>query len=120
MLEVGQVLGGADAARVEQLLVARGALADLVDVLLGLDQLALDVTELGLGGDGQRPELGEVGGALLDLGVLRQRAPAVGELVQAGVECLQVQQADLVGGRGVQGVLLRQWAGRRLWGARTR
>jgi hypothetical protein len=106
VLEVGQVLGGADAAGVQQLLVARGALADLVDVLLGLGQLALGVAELGLGGDGQRTQLGQVGVALLDLGVLGQRAPAVGELVEAGVECLQVQQADLVGGRGVQGVLL--------------
>jgi hypothetical protein len=106
VLEVGQVLGGADAARIEELLVAGGALADLVDVLLRLGQLALGVAQLGLGGDGQRAQLSEVGVALLDLGVLGQRAPTVGELVQAGVECLQVQQADLVGGRGVQGVLL--------------
>jgi hypothetical protein len=38
---------------------------------------------LGLRGDGERAQLGEVGGALLDLGVLGQAAPPVGQLVQA-------------------------------------
>lgn len=101
-LEVLQVLRGGDGAGVEALLVARGALADLVDVLLGLGLLAAAVALLGLRGDEQVAQLVEVLGERLDLGVLGQRAALVGELLEAGVQGLDVEEADLVGGRGVQ------------------
>src|SRR5690606_40367641 len=42
-LQVAEVLGGGDLPRVEPLLVALGAVADLLDVLLGLLLLALQV-----------------------------------------------------------------------------
>ena len=61
LLEVLQVLGGGDGAGVEALLVAGGALAHLVDVLLGLGLLAGGVALLGLRGDEQVAQLGEVG-----------------------------------------------------------
>ncbi|EME97708.1 hypothetical protein H340_25147 [Streptomyces mobaraensis NBRC 13819 = DSM 40847] len=102
MLEVLQVLGGHPGAGVEPLLVAGGALADLVDVLLGLGLLAGGVALLGLRGDEEVAVLGEVPFEGLDLGVLGQRPALVGELAEAGVEGLEIQEADLVGGRGVQ------------------
>ncbi len=101
-LEVLQVLRGGDGAGVEPLLVAGGALADLVDVLLGLGLLAGAVALLGLRGDEQVAQLGEVLGQRLDLRVLRQRLALVGELLEADVQGLDVEEADLVGGRGVQ------------------
>ncbi len=101
-LEVLQVLRGGDGARVEPLLVARGALADLVDVLLGLGLLAATVALLGLRGDEQVAQLAEVLGQRLDLGVLGQGLALVGELLEADVQGLDVEKADLVGGRGVQ------------------
>ncbi|GHG42401.1 hypothetical protein GCM10018791_70960 [Streptomyces zaomyceticus] len=100
-LEVLQVLRGGGTG-VEALLVARGPLADLVDVLLGLGLLTAAVALLGLRGDEQVAQLGEVLGQRLDLGVLGQRAALVRELLEADVEGLDVEEADLVGGRGVQ------------------
>ncbi|GGP40048.1 hypothetical protein GCM10010278_15970 [Streptomyces melanogenes] len=108
-LEGLQVLGGRDGARVQALLVAGGALADLVDVLLGLGLLAGGVALLGLRGDQQVAELGEVLVQRVDLGVLGQRLPLVGELRQAYVEGLYVEEADLVGGRGVQLGAPEEW-----------
>lgn len=102
VLEVLQVLGGGHDAGVEALLVAGGALAHLVDVLLGLGLLARAVALLGLRGDQQVAELGEVLVQRLDLGVLGQRLPLVRELLQADVQGLDVEESDLVGGRGVQ------------------
>ncbi|GAA0363296.1 hypothetical protein GCM10010319_46350 [Streptomyces blastmyceticus] len=46
--------------------------------------------------------LGEVGLQGGDLGVLGQALALVGELSEAGVQGLEVEEADLVGGRGVQ------------------
>jgi hypothetical protein len=46
--------------------------------------------------------LREVLGQRLDLGVLGQGLPLVRELLQADVEGLDVEESDLVGGRGVQ------------------
>jgi hypothetical protein len=69
-LQVLQVLGRGGRAGVEALLVANGALPDLVDVLLGLDLLAGGVALLGRRGDEQVAQLGEVLGEGLDLGVL--------------------------------------------------
>lgn len=74
----------------------------LVDVLLGLGLLAGGVALLGLRGDEQVAQLGEVLGQRVDLGVLGQRPALVRELLQADVQVLDVQEADLVGGRGVQ------------------
>ena len=102
-LEVLQVLGRGDRAGVQALLVAGGALAHLVDVLLGLGLLAGGVALLGLRGDEQVAQL--VVSSLverLDLGVLGQRLAPVRELVEPGVQGLDVEQSDLVGGRGVQ------------------
>jgi hypothetical protein len=42
--------------------------------------------------------------------VLGQRPSTVGELVEAGVEALDVEQALLVGGGGFQVGLLAGWA----------
>lgn len=44
----------------------------------------------------------EVLGQRLDLGVLGQRLPLVRQLLQADIEVLDVEETDLVGGRGVQ------------------
>jgi hypothetical protein len=102
VLEVLQVLGGRDGAGVQTLLVAGGALAHLVDVLLGLRLLAGAVALLGLRGDEQVTQLAEVLVQRLDLGVLGQRLPLVRQLLKAYVEGLDVEESDLVGGRGVQ------------------
>nr|WP_241833154.1 hypothetical protein [Streptomyces caatingaensis] len=102
MLEVLQVLRAHAGAGVQALLVAGGALAHLVDVLLGLGLLAGGVALLGLRGDEEVAVLGEVALEGLDLGVLGQAPALVGELGEAGVEGLQIEEADLVGGRGVQ------------------
>nr|WP_281154900.1 hypothetical protein [Streptomyces sp. HYC2] len=102
MLEVRQVLGRGDRAGVEALLVTDGALAHLVHVLLGLGLLAGAVALLGLRGDQQVAQLREVPVQRLDLGVLGQRLPLVGQLLEADVEGLDVEESDLVGGRGVQ------------------
>ncbi|GAA2714374.1 hypothetical protein GCM10010315_21500 [Streptomyces luteosporeus] len=102
MLEVLQVLRGQAGAGVQALLVAGGALADLVDVLLGLRLLAGAVALLGLRGDEQVAVLGQVALEGLDLGVLGQAPALVGELGEADVQGLEVEEADLVGGRGVQ------------------
>ncbi|KOG88024.1 hypothetical protein ADK38_22115 [Streptomyces varsoviensis] len=56
--------------------------------------------------------LGEVALKGLDLGVLGQRLALVRELREAEVEGLDVEEADLVGGRGVQWKLLViRWVG---------
>src|SRR5690606_20560104 len=101
-LEFLQVLGRGDGTGVEALLVAGGALAHLVDVLLGLGLLARAVALLGLRGDEQVAQLGEVPVQRLDLGVLGERLPLVRELLEADVEVLDVEKSDLVGGPGVQ------------------
>ncbi|GGP54880.1 hypothetical protein GCM10010214_30000 [Streptomyces abikoensis] len=101
MLELLQVLGGHAGAGVQALLVAGGALADLVDVLLGLGLLAGAVALLGLRGDEEVAVLGEVALEGDDLGVLGEALALVGELGETDVQGLEVEEADLVGGRGV-------------------
>ncbi len=101
-LQAVQVLGVGDGPGVESLLVAGGALADLVDVRFGLGLFAGGVALLGLRGDEQVAQLGEVGLQGLDLLVLGQRLAPVRELAEPGVQLLDVEEADLVGGRGVQ------------------
>ncbi|GAA5045900.1 hypothetical protein GCM10023336_09970 [Streptomyces similanensis] len=102
MLEAREVLRGGDRAGVQALLVAGGAAAHLVHVLLGLGLLAGAVALLGLRGHEQVAQLREVLGQRLDLGVLGQRPALVRELLEADVEGLDVEKSDLVGGRGVQ------------------
>lgn len=50
--------------------------------------------------------LREIAFEALDLGVLGQALALVGELREAGVQGLEVEKTDLVGGRGVQWKLL--------------
>ncbi len=102
LLEVLQVLGGGDGTGVQALLVAGGALAHLVHVLLGLGLLAGGVALLGLGGDEEVAQLGQILGQRLDLGVLGQRPAPVRELLEPDVEGLDVEESDLVGRLGVQ------------------
>jgi hypothetical protein len=75
----------------------------LFDVGLGLLLLAGDVSLGGLGGDQDVVEVTEPVVDLLGLGQLREGAALVRELGQALVDGLQVQQAELGGGVGVQG-----------------
>ena len=102
MLDVLQVLRAA-AARVQDLLVADRSVDDLLDVRLGLLLLAGDVALGGLGRDQDVVEVAEPVVDLLGLGQFRQGAALVRQLGQALVDGLQVQQAELVGGVGVQG-----------------
>lgn len=50
----------------------------------------------------QVAQLRDVLGQRLDLGVLGQGLLPVRQLLEAYVECLDVEESDLVGGRGVQ------------------
>ena len=82
-LEVLQVLRRGDRAGVQALLVADRALTHLVHVLLGLGLLAGGVALLGLRGDEEVTQLGQILGQRVDLGVLGQRPALVGELLEA-------------------------------------
>ncbi len=102
VLQALQLLGRGDLAGVEPLLVALGARPDLVDVALGLGQLAAEVALLGLGLDQLVAQHADLLVELGQQGVLGQRAAPVGELVDLGVQRLHVEQALLVGGGGFQ------------------
>jgi hypothetical protein len=103
VLESLQVLGGSLAC-VHPLLVANAAFADELDVGVGLDDLALDVAQRGLRADQVVAAGGELGVEGLQLGKLRQGRLAVGDLVQARVQRLEVQQPPLTARVGFQGV----------------
>jgi len=107
VLQVLQVARRGDLAGVEPLLVARAALADLLDVAVGLLLLTLQVTDLGVGGDQVTVDHGLLGDQVLQGLVLGQRRALVRDLIQLQVEILQVQQPALDGGLGVQSQLLR-------------
>ena len=79
-----------------------GAHAHLLDVGLGLGLRALEVVDLGLGGD-DRGRAARRGGprARRSVASCGQAAAPVLDLVEAGVERLQVEQAELDGGLGV-------------------
>ena len=81
---------------VEPRLVARGAHPHLLDVRLGLAQLALQVADRRLGRDQRGVQVGDLRVQLGQPRELRQRALLVGDLVQAGVESLDVEQSALV------------------------
>lgn len=103
MLQRLEILRGPGAG-VEPGLVTRRTVADELDVCLGLGHLPLDVAERRAGVD----ELGVVGsGLLLESGQLlqlRQGRLRVGDLVQPGVDGLQVEQPQLAGRVGFQDV----------------
>ena len=97
-------------------LVAGRAVADQLHVGVGLGDLALHV---GLGGAGPHEvvvEHGEAAGDLVELALFGQGGGAVGDLVQAGVDGLQVQQPPLAARVGFQDVP----PGTRVWRAPTR
>jgi hypothetical protein len=96
VLKALQLLGRGHLPRVETLLVPLGALPDLVDVGLGLDLLPADVGVLGLGGDQQVADLVTADGQFRDRGGLGQGPAAVRQLIDAGVQRLQVEQPPLV------------------------
>ena len=108
MLQALQLLGRGDLPGVEALLVALGPGPHLVDVALGLGQLAGEVALLGLGADdaGRAATPSSVSSSASAACSGRVAAP-VRELVEAGVERLHVEQAQLVGGGGFQWGLLR-------------
>ena len=88
-----------DLAGVQAGLVAGGARPHLLHVALGLGQLAPEVAH-------RRPRLHELAAQVLELGVelgdarvLRQVLALVRELLGTRVELLDVEQAELVGGR---------------------
>jgi hypothetical protein len=96
-----QVLGRAGAG-VEPGTVTGGAVPDQLDVGLGLLDLALDVGERGPGVD----QLGVEGASLVlqrgDLTVGGQVGRRVRDLVEAGVDGLEVEQRELTGRVGFQ------------------
>ena len=103
MLDRLEVLGRAGAG-VEPRLVAGRAVADELHVGLRLGHLALHVVELGARADElvvDEPGLAlEVG----ELRELRQVGALVHDLVEPGVDRLEVEQPLLAGGLGVHGI----------------
>ncbi|GAA0487008.1 hypothetical protein GCM10009544_55400 [Streptomyces stramineus] len=64
--------------------------------------------------------LNEVGLQGGDLGVLGEGLALVRELSEAGVQGLEIEETDLVGGRGVQWKLLISWWSRTMPRGRSR
>src|SRR6478735_140589 len=87
---------GAPLPRVEPGLVARGAHPHLLDVGLGLGQLTPQVAHRRLGRHERRVQVGDLRVQLDQTSELRQGALLVGDLVQAGVELLDLEQSALV------------------------
>ena len=69
---------------------------DLLDVGLGLGQLALEVADRGPAGDQRGVQVAHLRVELDQARQLRQRPPLVRDLVQPGVELLDVEQSALV------------------------
>jgi hypothetical protein len=105
VLQALEVLRVRDRTRVQAVLVARGARADLLDVGVGLRLLTGDVALLGLGRDDLVAQRRQARVQLGELGDLRERALLVRQLVELGVERLDVEEAELGFGLGVQGRL---------------
>ena len=101
MLDGLEVLGGAGPG-VEPGAVAGGAVADQLDVGLRLLDLALDVRQ----GGPRVDQLGVEGAGLVlergDLAVRGQVGRRVLDLVEAGVDGLEVEQRELTGRVGFQ------------------
>ena len=101
MLECSEVLRAA-LTGVEPGLVTCCAVADELDVLLRLGQLALDVADGGAGIDELGVDRGQLApgrGDRCDLGQVR---PGMGDLVEPRVDGLQVEQTPLAGRIGFQ------------------
>jgi hypothetical protein len=94
MLEGLHVLGG-PLAGLHACLVACAAFADELNICIGLDDLALDVTQSCLGTDQVVVQDGRLCVEPAQLGKLGQVCLAVGNLVQARVQRLQIQQTPL-------------------------
>ncbi len=90
-------------ARVQTLLVAGGAVAHLLHVAVGLDDLALDVAELRARAHELVVEQARLALEVGDLGQLREGLARVGDLRQPGVEGLEVEQLGLLSGFGFHG-----------------
>ena len=101
VLQCLEVLGAA-LAGVEPRLVAGGAVAHELDVLVGLRQLALDVTGRRARVDDVRLERAELAPGRLDGRRLGQGGLGVRDLVETRVDGLQVEQAPLAGRVGFQ------------------
>ena len=103
MLDGLEVLGGARAG-VQAGPVAGRPVAHQLHVRLGLGDLALDVGQLGARPDElvvDEPRLAlEVG----QLGELGQMGAGMGDLVEPGVDRLEVEQPQLAGGLGVHDI----------------
>ena len=108
MLEPFEVLGVADRAPVEPLLVAGAAGLDLLHVRVGLALLPGQVVDLHLEVPGASVDLCALGGELAQLGRLGRVLGLVPEGVEAAVELLDVEQLELGEGVGFQGVLLEE------------
>ena len=102
MLQALQLTRRRHLPRVEPLLIARRPCAHLLDVGVRLRLLPSQVARLRLRGDEEISGGREPGFQRGDLRELGQGTPAVRQLVEPGVERLQVEQALLVGGSGVQ------------------
>jgi hypothetical protein len=85
-------------AGVQPALVAVLSLAHLVDIGIGPLLLLLEVRHLGLGRNLGIAQPAVLGGQGIQFGDLRQRPAPVGELVEFGVQRLELKQA-LLGGR---------------------
>ena len=101
MLECSEVLRAA-LTGVEPGLVACCTVADQLDVLLRLGQLALDVADGGAGIDELGVDRGQLAPGRGDRGDLGQVRPGMGDLVEPRVDGLQVEQTPLAGRIGFQ------------------
>jgi len=95
------VLGGS-LSRVHASLVPGAALAHELHVGFGLDNLALNIIQRGLGADQVVVQQGRLGLETAQLRKLGKRRLAVIDLVQARVEGLQIQQPPLTARVGFQ------------------
>jgi len=103
MLQGLHVLGG-PLTGIHPGLVASAAITHELDVGVSLGDLALNVVQGRLGPDQVIVHLGDLGFQDSQLGECGKRGPAVRDLVQTGVQRLQVQQTPLTARVGFQGV----------------
>ena len=88
-------------AGVEPGLVASSAVSDLLHVGVCAGKLTLDVGHLGLRHDDGVLDRAQPSLGLLELRLLRDTRAGVGELLEPGVELLEVEQPQLHGGVGL-------------------
>jgi hypothetical protein len=85
------------ASGVEPLLITRPTGADLLDVGVRLALRAAEIGDRGAGANAFGGLLGELGHHGRHLGGLGQGPPSVGDLVEAGVDVLELQKRQLGG-----------------------